>query len=62
MRYIGNSNKDKLNGEEQLAFLDYLKHSLDNGFSLISSIELMPALWPKRRTNGKISNADERGG
>lgn len=32
MRYIGNSNKDKLNGEEQLAFLDYLKHSLDNGF------------------------------
>ena len=25
MRYIGNSNKDKLNGEEQLAFLDYLK-------------------------------------
>lgn len=49
MRYIGNSNKDKLNGEEQLAFLDYLKHSLDNGFSLINSIELMPVLWPKRK-------------
>ena len=49
MRYIGNSNKDKLNDEEQLAFLDYLKHSLDNGFSLINSIELMPALWPKRK-------------
>lgn len=37
--------KDRLNGEEQLAFLDYLNHSLDNGFSLINSIELMPALW-----------------
>ena len=49
MKYIGNSKKDKLNGEEQLAFLDYLKHSLDNGFSLLNSIELMPALWPKRR-------------
>lgn len=48
MKYIGNSKKDKLNGEEQLAFLDYLKHSLDNGFSLLNSIELMPALWPKR--------------
>lgn len=48
MKYISNSNKDRLNGEEQLAFLDYLKHSLDNGFSLINSIELMPALWPKR--------------
>ncbi|EEJ72346.1 type II secretion system F family protein [Lactobacillus ultunensis] len=48
MKYISNSNKDRLNSEEQLAFLDYLKHSLDNGFSLINSIELMPALWPKR--------------
>lgn len=45
MKYIGSSMKDKLNGEEQLAFLDYLNHSLDNGFSLINSIELMPALW-----------------
>lgn len=48
MKYIGNSNRDRLNGEEQLAFLDYLNHSLNNGFSLINSIELMPALWPKR--------------
>lgn len=45
MKYIGSSMKDRLNGEEQLAFLDYLNHSLDNGFSLINSIELMPALW-----------------
>ncbi|MGN1284490.1 MAG: type II secretion system F family protein, partial [Candidatus Limosilactobacillus intestinavium] len=29
--------------------LDYLKNSLDNGFSLINSIEIMPALWPKKK-------------
>ncbi len=49
MKYIGSTKKDKLNGEEQLAFLDYLKNSLNNGFSLSNSIELMPVLWPKQR-------------
>lgn len=49
MRRIATSKKDKLKAEEQLEFLDYLKHSLTNGFSLNSSIELMPVLWPKRR-------------
>lgn len=50
MKYIGNIKKGRLNGEEQLAFLDYLKNSLDNGFSLLNSIELMPVLWPKQKT------------
>lgn len=49
MKLIATSKKDKLNSEEQLAFLDYLKNSLANGFSLINSIELMPALWPKKK-------------
>ena len=49
MKYMSNSKKDRLNSEEQLVFLDYLKHSLENGFSLINSIELMPVLWPKKK-------------
>lgn len=43
------TKKDKLSSQEQLQFLDYLKSSLENGFSLNSSIELMPALWPSRQ-------------
>lgn len=49
MKHIDNLRKDKLNSEEQLAFLEYLKQSLENGFSLINAVEMMPALWPKRR-------------
>lgn len=45
------SKKDKLNGEEQLEFLDYLKSSLKNGFSLNSSLELMAVMWPKKKDN-----------
>lgn len=44
-----NLKKGRLNSEEQLIFLDYLKNSLANGFSLINSLELMPALWPKKK-------------
>lgn len=62
MKYIGNTKKDKLNGEEQLAFLDYLKNSLDNGFSLINSIELMPVLWPKQKNlMEKLANRMKNG-
>ncbi len=43
-----NIKKDKLARTEQLEFLEYLKNSLANGFSLNNSIELMPVLWPKR--------------
>lgn len=49
MKRISYTKKDKLNREEQLEFLDYLKHSLANGFSLNSSVELMPIIWPKRK-------------
>lgn len=49
LKYMNNSKKGKLNNEEQLIFLDYLRHSLENGFSLINSIELMPVLWPKKK-------------
>lgn len=48
-RYMSNFKKDKLTGQEQLAFLDYLQNSLANGFALNMSLELMPILWPKRR-------------
>lgn len=46
MNYI---KKVKLSSREQLQFFDYLKSSLENGFSLNSSIELMPVLWPQKR-------------
>lgn len=46
---MNSTKKDKLNLEEQLEFLDYLKSSLDNGFSLNNSIELMPVLWPQKQ-------------
>ena len=62
MKYIGSTKKDKLNGEEQLAFLDYLKNSLNNGFSLSNSIELMPVLWPKQRVlMGKLARRMKNG-
>lgn len=49
MQLTWTSKPDKLNSEEQLEFLDYLKSSLENGFSLNNSVELMPALWPKKK-------------
>ncbi|WP_288648072.1 type II secretion system F family protein, partial [uncultured Lactobacillus sp.] len=46
----------------QLAFLDYLKNSLNNGFSLSNSIELMPVLWPKQRVlMGKLARRMKNG-
>lgn len=49
MKIINFSKKDKLSREERLIFLDYLKASLENGFSLASSIELMPLIWPEKQ-------------
>ena len=49
-RLSSSLKKDKLTDDEQLAFIDYLKNSLKNGFSINSSLEIMPALWPKRAT------------
>lgn len=48
-RYLNNLKKGKLTNQERLYFLDYLKNSLSNGFSLNSSLELLPILWPKRK-------------
>lgn len=49
MQLTWTSKTDKLTSDEQLEFFDYLKNSLENGFSLNNSIELMPALWPQKR-------------
>ena len=35
------SKKDRLNRLEQLEFLDYLYHSLNNGFSLSNSSKMI---------------------
>lgn len=43
------SNKDKLSAKQQLAMLEFLAHSLKNGFSLAASIDLLPVLWPQER-------------
>lgn len=48
-RYLNNLRKDKLTDQERLYFLDYLKNSLSNGFSLNFSLELLPILWPQRK-------------
>lgn len=37
--------KAKLSNDDQLIFLDYLKQSLKNGFSLNKSLEIMPKIW-----------------
>lgn len=50
MQLVTNYTKRvKLSRFEQLEFLSYLKNSLENGFSLNNSLELMPILWPKRQ-------------
>lgn len=48
-QYMSNSSKGKLNSEERFLFLDYLQNSLLNGFSLGTSLELMPIIWSKQK-------------
>lgn len=48
-QYLSNSSKGKLNSEERFLFLDYLQNSLLNGFSLGTSLELMPIIWSKQK-------------
>ena len=48
-QYMSNSSKGKLNSEERFLFLDYLQNSLLNGFSLGTSLELMPIVWSKQK-------------
>lgn len=48
--------RGKLKADERLLFLDYLSHSLANGFSLSSSLALMPVLWPQKAAAMKELN------
>lgn len=48
-QYMSNSSKGKLNSKERFLFLDYLQNSLLNGFSLGTSLELMPIIWSKQK-------------
>lgn len=48
MKPSRNLRMAKLNGQEQLEFLDYLKNSLASGFSLANSFSVMNIIWPKK--------------
>lgn len=48
-KFMSNFKRAKLTAQERLSFLDYLQNSLNNGFSLNASLEMMPILWPKQR-------------
>ncbi|WP_338211824.1 type II secretion system F family protein [Lactobacillus juensis] len=46
---LKNFRQDKLSNKERLEFLEYLQNSLSNGFSLNTSLEMMPIIWPKKK-------------
>ena len=48
-RSLNNFRQDKLTNKERIEFLEYLQNSLSNGFSLNTSLEMMPIIWPKRK-------------
>ena len=48
-RSLKNFRQDKLSNKERLEFLEYLQNSLSNGFSLNTSLEMMPIIWPKKK-------------
>lgn len=55
---------DKLSTSQQLIFLDYLRQTLANGFSLNAALELMPQIWPARKDllaniNQKIESGEK---
>ena len=61
-QYLSNSSKGKLNSKERFLFLDYLQNSLLNGFSLGTSLELMPIVWPKqKKILGKLNKRLQSG-
>ena len=47
---LKNFKQDKLSNKERLEFLEYLQNSLSNGFSLNTSLEMMPIIWPQKKT------------
>ena len=46
---LKNFRQDKLSNKERLEFLEYLQNSLSNGFSLNTSLEMMPIIWPQKK-------------
>ena len=61
-QYLSNSSKGKLNSRERFLFLDYLQNSLLNGFSLGTSLELMPIVWSKqKKILGKLNKRLQSG-
>ena len=48
-RSLKNFRQDKLSNKERLEFLEYLQNSLSNGFSLNTSLEMMPIIWPQKK-------------
>ncbi|MBD5430407.1 type II secretion system F family protein [Lactobacillus sp.] len=40
---------DKLSLNQQLIFLDYLRQTLANGFSLNAALKLLPQIWPAKQ-------------
>lgn len=49
---------DKLSSSQQLIFLDYLRQTLANGFSLNAALQLMPQIWPARKE--VLANINQR--
>lgn len=57
---------DKLSTKDQLLFLEYLRQTLKNGFSLNASFKLMPEIWPAKkdlliRVNKELENGEKLG-
>ena len=61
-RSLNNFRQDKLTNKERIEFLEYLQNSLSNGFSLNTSLEMMPIIWPKRKNLfNRLSNGIQSG-
>ena len=57
---------DKLSTKDQLLFLEYLRQTLKNGFSLNASLKLMPEIWPAKKqllvkVNKKLEGGEKLG-
>lgn len=62
MIFLKNTKSDKLTLDQQLIFLDYLKQTLANGFSLNSALKLMPQIWSsKKKLLKKVNQQVENG-
>lgn len=55
---LATTKADKLSSSQQLIFLDYLRQTLANGFSLNAALQLMPQIWPARKE--LLANVNQR--